>query len=288
MTGIDISGFQPDDVPGPWEFIVTKLSDGTSMPNPRFAAQWAAARRTTRGVYHYARPAKSSGSTQANFFADQALAAGFRPGADIWQLDAEDGNNAGVGNWREFITEFMPAALSRLGRRGFLYAGWPFLQAHGITDLVGRFMWWLPDYNRNDGTYHEPNASAPKQFVVIHQFTSTPLDQNRVLNPSAYNFQAPPAPQPPKERVMPQYRPAIVVAGVLQDTPTSPVRAAVQPDGAVFVFDAKLGYHGGANGKYYFKGKEAARLQYPSIEAQKLGKVYTIIATDGSPYNYPE
>lgn len=288
MTGIDISGVQPDDIPGPWEFVVVKLSEGTGMPNPRFTAQWQAAKRTTRGVYHYARPAKSSDSVQANFFANEALARGFKPGVDIWQLDAEDGLNAGVGNWREFITEFMAVALARLGRRGFLYAGWPFLQAHGCADLPGKFMWWLPDYNRNDGSYHEPSSAAPKQFVVIHQFTSIPLDQNRVLNPDAYGFQAPPAPQPPKEKLVPQYRPAFVCAAVLQDTPTSPARAGVQPDGAVFVWDANLGYHGGANGKDYFKGHEAAALVYPNAEEKAAGKVYVILDTQKDRYAYPE
>jgi hypothetical protein len=289
MVGIDISGFQPDDVPGPWEFVVVKLSEGSGTPNPRFDAQWQAAKRTTRGVYHYARPALSGGARQANFFADKALAAGFRPGTDLWQLDAEDGLNEGVGNWHQFITDFMAVALERLGHRGFLYAGWPFLVAHRCTDLPAKFKWWLPDYGPDNGQYHEPSPAVPMNLVVIHQFTSHPMDQNRVINQTAYAFAAPtPPPKPPKEKLVPQYRPAFVCAGVLQDTPQSPARAGVQPDGAVFVWDAKLGYHGGANGKDYFRGHEAAELVHPNAAEKAAGKVYVILDTMGHRYAFPE
>src|SRR5258706_5073474 len=154
--GIDISGVQDDDVPGDWEFIVVKLSEGLRLPHKRVDAQWAHAARTTRGFYHYATPNTSPGAVQAVFFAQQALARGFKPGVNIWQLDAENGLNAGVTNqqWRDFINAFMGVATQLLGKRGFMYAGWPFLVEHGLTDLPYKFMWWLPDYGSNDGEYH--------------------------------------------------------------------------------------------------------------------------------------
>lgn len=99
-----------------------------------------------------------------------------------------------------------------------------------------------------------------------------------------------PAPNPvPVQKVVPiMYSPALHVAAVLQDTPQSPARAGVAPDGSVFVWDASLGYHGGANGKAYFAGRIAARLQYPSAAQKAAGKVYVIIDTTGHPYAYPE
>lgn len=273
MTGIDISGVQPDDVPGNWDFVVVKLSEGHATPNHRVDAQWSNARRTARGFYHYARPALSSGADQANFFADEALARGFRPGVDIWQLDAEDGENAGVTDWRQFIIDFMGVALARLGRRGFLYAGQPFLYAHGCVDLPYKYLWWLPDYGPNtSATDHGVPAGLP---VVIHQFTSFGgLDQNRIVNQMAYAQPGPVVVPPPKVKAM--YSPAlnISVAAALV-IPELDTAFVVQPDGSMFCF----GPHGvrGMNGHKDFVGRQATELVRPNPAEKAAGKVVVIL-----------
>ncbi len=206
MVGIDISGFQPDDVPGQWDFIVVKSTEGMRVVNPRVDNQWANAARTTRGLYHYARPGISDGGSQATVFAADALARGFVPGQDMWQLDAEDGGNDGVGNWGQFIDQFMAVALVKLGARGFLYAGWPFVQAHGLQGHIQRYKWWLPAYGRNDGNVNPYAPGTPSNLVVIHQFTSAGgLDQNRIVDAVAYQASSvppPPAPLPVKVKPM--------------------------------------------------------------------------------------
>lgn len=93
-----------------------------------------------------------------------------------------------------------------------------------------------------------------------------------------------PAPQP---KVKPMYSPPLPIVAVLQDTPHEPARAGVGPDGAVYVWDALLGYHGGANGKPYFAGKTAAQLVYPDAKEKAAGKRYVIVSTDGGRYAYP-
>lgn len=113
-------------------------------------------------------------------------------------------------------------------------------------------------------------------------------DFNEILKPFPRWGPVSTAPTPPKMLVTPMYHPALSIAAVLQDTPQSPARAGVQPNGAVDVWDASLGFHGGANGKPYFAGKEAAQLVYPNAPEKAAGKKYTIIATDKSRYSYPE
>lgn len=178
--GIDISHFQPADVPGDWLFIVVKLTEGMGNPHAAFDAQWANAARTMRGVYHYARPAASDGARQANWFCDTALAKGFLPGTDIWLLDVEGlGNETVTGQqWAVFVDTFMPVALRRLGSIGFLYVG-AFFQSE-LAVARTRYNWWCPAYGNNDGTVH---PLPPGINPVIHQYTSfAGLDRNRIVD----------------------------------------------------------------------------------------------------------
>lgn len=282
MTGIDISGVQGDDVPGAWEFIVVKSSEGMGFPNPRLSAQWANAKRTTRGLYHYARPLKSTGTVQAQLFANDALARGFKPGVDIWQLDAEAGENeqASGTTWRVFIDDFMRTATNMLGRRGFMYAGWPFLVEHGLTDLPYRYMWWLPDYGRNDGQDHGMAAGVPTGLVVIHQFTSVPsLDQNHVLNPLAYQ-QLPPTPE---VLVQPEYSPALNMLPwtAAWHNPDGSVRAAVAANGDVYAFGVPFR-------PWPNQHKDLANMgpinSIGPLPGDKTGKRYQLKTADGHTY----
>lgn len=187
-VGIDISHYQSAIPSGPWLFAVHSAGDGLSFDDPAFRGRYQALRMVAPivGAYHYARPEQSNGMTQGEHFAVLCLAAGFKKDVDIWQLDAEGGENDHVDSatWRMFIDDFMRTATNLLGSRGFLYAGWPFLMQLGLTDLVEHYEWWLPDYSVNDGQVHP--IQVPPTFgahAVIHQFTSAGnLDQNVVLD----------------------------------------------------------------------------------------------------------
>ena len=204
MVGIDVSGFQADDVPGDYEFCVVKSTQGTAVSNPKVAAQWqAASRHPRRGLYHYARPNQHAGNIEANYFADDAVARGFQPGKDMWQLDAEGQMNENVApeTWRAYVDAFMGVALARLGKAGYLYIGWPFyLEQYGHdTGTLAKYHWWLPDYGPNDGNVHDFASGVPANLVVIHQFTSHGnLDQNRVANRLVYDAAFGP-PQPSED-----------------------------------------------------------------------------------------
>ena len=185
-VGIDISGVQNVAIAsGDWEFVTVKTSEGVHVPNNLASAQLGAVRAGTRkGVYHYARPGISDGASQANFFADDALARGFEPGKWMWQLDVEGiGNESVTGpQWRAFVDAFMEVGLARLGQLGFLYQGLYFFR-----DAIQpqRYNWWVPAYGNNDGSLHPLPAGVNP---VLHQYTSAGgLDRNAVHDVARWN-----------------------------------------------------------------------------------------------------
>lgn len=90
-------------------------------------------------------------------------------------------------------------------------------------------------------------------------------------------------PPPPAEKVRPMYDPPIppIVASA-PDPATARGVWLLAADGAVYAIHGAR-YAGGANGKPYFAGRRAAR-----IEPAGGGKIYTIVATSGERYTYPE
>ncbi len=250
--------------------------------------QWHNAARTTRGTYHYARPALGGGVAQANFFADQSLKLGFKPGTDLWQLDAEDGLNSGVGNWGDYINAFMSTATQRLGVRGFLYAGWYFVTGHGLQAHIAKYKWWLPAYGSNDGGVHSFPQGVPSNLVVIHQFTSKGnLDQNRVVDQARYSEGSTPPPVPWK--VQPMYNPPLSVAAVLKD-PAGHVVGGVSPDGHIFAWGIPFNHDNPSKsqpfGNSYWAGRQAATLEWPNDKEKAAGRHYTVIATSGERYSF--
>lgn len=184
--GIDISSWQPADVPGAWAFMFVKLSEANGPANRRFAQQWQNAKRTMRGVYHYARPGVSDGAEQAQVFSSLALSSGFRPGEELWALDVEGGSNGTTDGprWAQFVHDFMGPTLERLGPRGFLYVGQYFFRAD-LGPLTQSYNWWLPNYGMNDGSVHYlPFGANP----VLHQFSSAGnLDRDVVHDAARWN-----------------------------------------------------------------------------------------------------
>lgn len=204
QIGIDISGFQADNASqGDWLFVCVKATEGHAVVNPRLRAQWAnIGPGTLRGLYHYARPLMGRGADQANAFADAALTLSppFRPGVDFWQLDCEQQGNDGISGttWQVFVRDFYAQAARRLGRRGFVYRGEFFNRTE--LDALG-LPWWAPDYGPDNGEDHGLPAGI---VAVIHQFSSKPMDVNRVANPILWAaVMADPLPAPPV-KVLPQ------------------------------------------------------------------------------------
>ena len=185
-VGIDISAAQPNTPSGDWLFIVHKATEGHDYLDPAFAARFGPSRAGAAyvGAYHYARPLDGyPGNAQADFFAQTCLAAGFRPGEDLWQLDCEGTGNDGCtpAEWSVFVRAFMAEATAKLGNRGFLYVG----QFFPIGLDPNTFSWWLPDYGPNNGNV---NPIANGKVPVIHQYSSAgALDRNVVVDTAKWN-----------------------------------------------------------------------------------------------------
>lgn len=92
-------------------------------------------------------------------------------------------------------------------------------------------------------------------------------------------------PSAPKDVVMPDFSPAIVVEPV--------VSALACPSGGAWTLAAsgavdawECAYKGGANNQPYFAGRKAAKLVYANQQETAAGKTYTIIDTAGERYSY--
>lgn len=289
--GIDISGYQPTDVSGDWDFIVVKSTEGTRVTNPRVDAQWRnAARAPRRGLYHYARPGLSSGAKQAFAFSDDALARGFRPGVDMWQLDCEGQLNDGVGGaaWRAFVDQFMLIATSRLGKAGTIYSGMYFYRADIVPE---RFNWWVPAYGPNDGAVH-PLPAKLQNVVLIHQFTSVgALDRNRVVDQVRFDAMFTPTtpPPPPKPKVAPRFNPPL--HDVVDALEISGYGSWVlQRDGGVFTDEGH--FYGSMVGNPHWGDRAASQLVVPGtiVEganapvANEDAYVMVVVAESGERY----
>jgi hypothetical protein len=298
MVGIDISGVQQGVPAGNWEFVVTKLSEGTHLPNPQSASQFAAAKAyPRRGFYHYATPAHATGYDEANYFADNALRLGFQPGKDIWQLDAETGLNESVTGlqWNQYIAAFLKRASARLGEGGYLYAGWPFIVNNRIDRTsYSHYKWWLPDYWHNDGAQHPPAAGVPTELVVIHQYTSKPFDKNAILNRERYESGFEPVPPPPP-KVPPQFNPPKQYRFVSQlriDPPKLQWGSwGLQPDWGVITFAGPFG--GTMHGNPAIIGRTPSRIipkglivpgAAPPLTSYPADAIYECLATSGERY----
>ena len=301
-VGIDISGYQPDLVPGDWLFVVVKTTEGTSVANPKAAAQWAnAVHGGRRGVYHYARPAAggtpgnvATALRQANVFADDALSRGFRRGVDLWQLDCEGALNDGVtsAGWSAFVPAFMDTATAKLGPLGFLYVG-RYFHWDAFDPLVARYPWWLPDYGPNNGQVHPLPAGANP---VIHQFSAAGgLDRNVIHDVARWNAMTNTKPSPTVGRlkVNPDYSPpasAQAMTPFLHPNTALGFKGAcaalVKPDGAVFC-EPSAAYLGGMNGDPDFAGRIAVDLRPPNKAERDKGWTvygYVIVAHTGETY----
>lgn len=243
MIGVDISDAQPNFPASwyrQWGFVFAKATEGTTFTANTFDQKFAAALSCAhRGAYHYARPGHSGGTAQADYFADVCMAHGFRPGVDLWFLDAETGLNDGVtpGAWRQFITDFMSRATQRLGSLALLYAGYYFWlsQLSGDHSILAPYHWFLPWYGPNDGQLHHPDVQLPQQ-PFMQQFTSAGnLDRDAVDDASFSTWLQPQKPPPPVTYPVFDVRE--------EDVKTALVSFTTGPDGKGWtIFDPELGH----------------------------------------------
>ncbi|MEX5712263.1 GH25 family lysozyme [Parafrankia sp. FMc6] len=125
--------------------IVIKASEGTGYRNPRFATWWAAAGRAglARGAYHYARPSRSAGAAEADYFVSVIQAAGGLGPRDWVWLDTEDPDERGpkaADHAAAFATRMVQLGYTG----GVIYSYAPYLAGIGLTAAMLPERWrWL-------------------------------------------------------------------------------------------------------------------------------------------------
>lgn len=179
-VGIDVSSYQD---PADWllndrEFCIIKATEGTSYTNPN-RGEWyqvARGRGVTVGGYHF----MSAGDPGAQ----AAYYLGHLPGDVDWHaLDVE--NNGDGLDWSgrvRFILDWCGRVAAATGKPTIVYANrswavslWNAANPDQRAQLA-TYGLWIADYTGQGGQY---SGACPDGWpIVIHQYTSTPVDTN--------------------------------------------------------------------------------------------------------------
>lgn len=148
LPGIDVSHWQgtidwsavaADGV----EFAFVKATEGGDYTNPRFAENWAGARRAgvVRGAYHFFRPRTDAAAQAAHFLRTVRLAPGDLP--PVLDVEVTDGRSAesiaaGVLTWLQEVER-------ATGRRPVVYTRASFWTAQ-MGGGLGPYPLWVAHY----------------------------------------------------------------------------------------------------------------------------------------------
>ena len=249
-----------------------------------FDANWQGIKNAglvARGAYHFLITARDIGG-QAALYADTVGPLGegdFGPIID-YEQDPDNGNSIPtaqqVGVFVEAVTRQYP------GKRPIIYGN-----AFDLQRLRNAFVdscdLWIAAYGANNGNVppNRPSTAAWGSFA-LWQYTSVGQLAGIPASCDISLFDGPIQDFhrliDGKEVVQPMFNPPLQIVAWCQFAGGV---AAVAPDGAVFCEPANA-YQGGANGKSYFIGRQAAEIQ-----ANARGG-YDITDTAGETYSYPE
>ncbi|MEU5834453.1 glycoside hydrolase family 25 protein [Streptomyces diacarni] len=170
IRGIDVSSYQPERYStAGLDFVVVKITEGTTYTNPK----WVAQRQTGRdaglvtGFYHFVRP--GSMIAQADYFLSKINLVG----GDFLVLDWEDPgvSSTDKDTWIKHVQAKAP------NHRVLLYCNRDYWLNRDSSSFAGDGL-WIAQYNGRPGT---PAIQAP---WLIHQYTSDPIDTNVADFPS--------------------------------------------------------------------------------------------------------
>jgi len=187
-AGMDVSSHQGNVDWAYWwgqgmKFAYVKATEGTTYKNPYFAQQYNGSYNVgmIRGAYHFALPASSTGTAQADWFVGNGggwsrdgktlpgvLDIEYNPyGATCYGL-----SQAGMRNW---ISAFTSRYKARTGRDAVIYTtlDW-WTQCTGNTSQFSQTNpLWIARYNTSPGV-----LPAGWSYYTFWQYTSSPLDKN--------------------------------------------------------------------------------------------------------------
>ncbi len=186
--GIDVSKWQGTvDWASYWnqgkKFAYVKATEGTSYQSPTFGQQYTGSYNVgmIRGAYHFALPGNSSGTAQADYFADHgggwSADGKTLPGVLDIEYNPYGATCYGLSqaSMRSWIAAFTARYKARTGRDAVIYSttSWWTTCTGNTSAFSGTNPLWIARYNTSPGT-----LPAGWAYYTFWQYSDTPVDQD--------------------------------------------------------------------------------------------------------------
>lgn len=203
--GIDLSSYQPSfdwsAEKGRISFAFIKATEGTTIRDPEFAANWQQAKALgiVRGAYHFAHPSNGA-ATESQAFLDVVRAHGLNAG-DLLALDLETSDNLSPARVSEYARNWCADVTRATGHTPIVYTFLSFAQQGNCAGL-GHYPLWIAEPSAPAG---RPVVPQPWSTWAFHQYGTARVGANTVDvnvfhgDNAALKAFANPAPPAPKE-----------------------------------------------------------------------------------------
>jgi GH25 family lysozyme M1 (1,4-beta-N-acetylmuramidase) len=204
-AGIDLSSYQPSfdwsAEKGRISFAFIKATEGTTIRDPSFAANWQRAKDIgiVRGAYHFGHPGNGA-ATEARAFLDTVRAHGLNAG-DLLALDLEASDGLGPARVAEYARNWCADVHKATGHTPVVYTFLSFAQQGNCAGL-GHYPLWIAEPSAPAG---RPVVPRPWSAWKFHQYGTAPVGSNTVDvdvfngGTAALKAFANPAPSPKEE-----------------------------------------------------------------------------------------
>ena len=204
-AGIDLSSFQPSfdwaAEKGQISFAFIKATEGVTITDPTFAANWQAAKALgiVRGAYHFAHP-KNGAANESRAFLATVRAHGLQAG-DLLALDLETSDGLSPARVAEYARNWCADVHQATGHTPIVYTFLSFAEQGNCAGL-GHYPLWIAEPSAPAG---RPVVPRPWSTWKFHQYGTTQVGSNTVDvnvfngDTAALKKFANPAPPAPKE-----------------------------------------------------------------------------------------
>jgi lysozyme len=179
-AGIDLSSFQPSfdwsAEKGRISFAFIKATEGRTITDPDFAANWQAAKALgiVRGAYHFAHP-RNGAATDSQAFLATVRAHGLQAG-DLLALDLETSDGLSPARVAEYARNWCTDVHKATGHTPIVYTFLSFAQQGNCAGL-GHYPLWIAEPSAPAG---RPVVPKPWSTWKFHQFGTARVGSNTV------------------------------------------------------------------------------------------------------------
>ena len=179
-AGIDLSSYQPSfdwsAEKGRISFAFAKATEGTTIRDPEFAANWqhAKALGLVRGAYHFAHP-KNGAATEARAFLDTVRKHGLKAG-DLLALDLETSDSLSPARVADYAQNWCADVHHATGHTPIVYTFLGFAEQGNCAGL-GHYPLWIAEPSAPAG---RPTVPKPWSAWRFHQYGTARVGSNTV------------------------------------------------------------------------------------------------------------